>query len=276
MTTPEATGGPGGSAARVPVLGGLLARARRPAVTPGHGAVAGPRVADATETATPLTVPGGDDATTPLPGDLVPAPPAVTTASGRSLTPVDDPAPVIEVRRRDAVDVEASTPPRAALVPHPEPVPVPVVLARPAPSLPPVDRPAPASPLVTPRGAEPLPELSEHRSTRASTTDTAPSQIAAMTQRGSREPVRPAVDRDSSPVARVDPSPPLAAAVPVDAPVHPAAAPSLPVQRVDAAPPVSIGEIHVHVAAPAGATPDPLALLAPYADGITARRAGAR
>jgi len=46
-------------------------------------------------------------------------------------------------------------------------------------------------------------------------------------------------------------------------------------RRPDAeqAPPVSIGEIHVHVAAPPGPPPDPLAALAPYASGITARRA---
>jgi hypothetical protein len=41
-------------------------------------------------------------------------------------------------------------------------------------------------------------------------------------------------------------------------------------------PPVAIGEIHVHVAAPPAAGADPLALLAPYALGLTARRDGAR
>lgn len=40
-------------------------------------------------------------------------------------------------------------------------------------------------------------------------------------------------------------------------------------------PPVTIGEIHVHVAEPAPAGADPLALLAPYARGLTARRDGA-
>jgi hypothetical protein len=40
-------------------------------------------------------------------------------------------------------------------------------------------------------------------------------------------------------------------------------------------PPVTIGEIHVHVSEPGGG-PDPLALLAPYARGLTARRDGAR
>lgn len=40
-------------------------------------------------------------------------------------------------------------------------------------------------------------------------------------------------------------------------------------------PPVTIGEIHVHVAEPPSAAADPLALLAPYARGLTARRDGA-
>ncbi|MCW3819211.1 hypothetical protein ONA91_32695 [Micromonospora sp. DR5-3] len=37
-------------------------------------------------------------------------------------------------------------------------------------------------------------------------------------------------------------------------------------------PPVTIGEIHVHQAAPVQAPPDPLSLLSPYAGGLTARR----
>jgi hypothetical protein len=41
-------------------------------------------------------------------------------------------------------------------------------------------------------------------------------------------------------------------------------------------PPVSIGEIHVHVAESAPAAADPLALLAPYSQGLTARRGGPR
>jgi hypothetical protein len=52
--------------------------------------------------------------------------------------------------------------------------------------------------------------------------------------------------------------------------------------RGDEHPPVAIGEIHVHVSEPAGARAadptgsDPLALLAPYAQGLTARRDGVR
>jgi hypothetical protein len=65
----------------------------------------------------------------------------------------------------------------------------------------------------------------------------------------------------------------------VPAPTVPAlAAPAPPASPRDgtAHPPVTIGEIHVHVAEPAPAGADPLALLAPYARGLTARRDGAR
>jgi hypothetical protein len=41
-------------------------------------------------------------------------------------------------------------------------------------------------------------------------------------------------------------------------------------------PPVSIGEIHVHVTAPAEPPADPMALLAPYTHGLTARREALR
>jgi hypothetical protein len=41
-------------------------------------------------------------------------------------------------------------------------------------------------------------------------------------------------------------------------------------------PPVSIGEIHVHMAEPAPAAADPLTLLKPYGQGLTARRGGIR
>lgn len=45
-----------------------------------------------------------------------------------------------------------------------------------------------------------------------------------------------------------------------------------PSRAPDPTPPVSIGEIHVHVENPPASSPDPLALLAPYAKGLTARR----
>ena len=184
--------------------------------------------------------------------------------------PVDASAPVVEARRRDAVDDESSTPRPPTLVPHPEPAPAPA-RARPAPSLPRAQQPAP-SPAATQPGGKPVHEPIEHRPTQPST----PRQIDAITERGSREPARPAPNRDRSRVTGVDPSSPMATSVSLEAPVQPTAVLTPPVPRVDAAPSVSIGEIHVHVAAPAGPNPDPLALLAPYADGITARRAGAR
>ena len=55
----------------------------------------------------------------------------------------------------------------------------------------------------------------------------------------------------------------------------PAAPSGRPGPDQPAHPPVQIGEIHVHVAAPASAGPDALALLAPWSGGLTARRAGA-
>jgi hypothetical protein len=45
-------------------------------------------------------------------------------------------------------------------------------------------------------------------------------------------------------------------------------------EPVNHVPPVTIGEIHVHVAGPAETAADPLAMLAPYTGGLTARRAG--
>lgn len=85
---------------------------------------------------------------------------------------------------------------------------------------------------------------------------------------------RPSID--PSAVATVvtavaTPPPPLAALAPdprVQQPRQPGA------ER--AHPPVSIGEIHVHVAEPAPAAADPLALLTLYGQGLTARRGGNR
>ena len=69
----------------------------------------------------------------------------------------------------------------------------------------------------------------------------------------------------------------LAIPPPQAVPQPPATPESLAVSRaVPAQPPVTIGEIHVHVAEPAPASADPLALLAPYARGLTARPDGAR
>jgi hypothetical protein len=69
----------------------------------------------------------------------------------------------------------------------------------------------------------------------------------------------------------------VAATPPPPAPA-PAADPHVQRQpRAESAhPPVSIGEIHVHVAEPAPAAADPLALLTPYGHGLTARRGGIR
>jgi hypothetical protein len=82
---------------------------------------------------------------------------------------------------------------------------------------------------------------------------------------------------EPAPSVRAEPVPagPALAAPPADT------AAGIPAPREGARPapghpPVAIGEIHVHVAAPPAAGTDPLALLAPYALGLTARRDGAR
>ena len=91
-------------------------------------------------------------------------------------------------------------------------------------------------------------------------------------------PARSAAAPDPGIVPSAVPSPPEPATVIAQTPeraprvtVEPPAA----MRAVPAHPPVTIGEIHVHVTEPAGAAADPLALLAPYARGLTARRDGA-
>ena len=272
MTAHDATRAPVGSDARVAGLGGLLARARRPAVTPGR-AVLGPSVVDAAGSPAPLAVDGVDQAPIRASLQLAPAPTLATTPPRRNPMPVDAPAPAVEARRRDAVDDESSTPRPPTLVGHPEPAPAP---APAPPFLPRAERAVPPSPVAPQHGTEPLHEPIEHPSTEPSTIGTALGQVETMTQRGGRAPARPVPDHESPRVAGADPSPPMATSMSLEVPEQPTPFSMPPVQHADAAPPVSIGEIHVHVAAPAGPTPDPLALLAPYADGITSRRAGAR
>jgi hypothetical protein len=78
--------------------------------------------------------------------------------------------------------------------------------------------------------------------------------------------VGPAGPRPAGPVTAEPPTPERSPALP-GPPAGTRAAPGHP--------PVTIGEIHVHVAEPPSAAADPLALLAPYARGLTARRDGA-
>jgi hypothetical protein len=79
--------------------------------------------------------------------------------------------------------------------------------------------------------------------------------------------VRPDAPPQPEPPTVGTPTPKQIPAV-AHAPAGPRAAP--------AHPPVTIGEIHVHVTEPAAAAADPFSLLAPYAQGLTARRDGAR
>jgi len=89
---------------------------------------------------------------------------------------------------------------------------------------------------------------------------------ARSVKRSDTGPVRPAAALPPEPATAKPPAPEHSAAVPGPR-TDPRAAP--------AHPPVTIGEIHVHVAEPPAAAADPLALLAPYARGLTARRDGA-
>ena len=89
-----------------------------------------------------------------------------------------------------------------------------------------------------------------------------------------RRSVRPSID--PSAVATVitavaTPPPPVAAPAP-----DPRGQQARQPRAEPAHPPVSIGEIHVHVAESAPAAADPLALLTPYGQGLTARRGGIR
>jgi hypothetical protein len=98
--------------------------------------------------------------------------------------------------------------------------------------------------------------------------------VSALTVRVAREPV-------GTPIAPVlsDPTDPVATVTPTETPAPPMdrepeahVAAAHPASVSEPLPPVTIGEIHVHVAAPAEAPPDPLALLAPWANGLTSRR----
>lgn len=97
----------------------------------------------------------------------------------------------------------------------------------------------------------------------------------------------PLVDRarrPAPPVSAADPSKQPTATSPATGPVTmtsggPERAPAVPAppdspRAVPVHPPVTIGEIHVHVTEPAPPGADPLALLAPYTRGLTARRDG--
>jgi len=73
-------------------------------------------------------------------------------------------------------------------------------------------------------------------------------------------------------VTAVATPPPPAAALAAEPRVQQARQP----RAEPAHPPVSIGEIHVHVTESGPAAADPLALLTPYGQGLTARRGGTR
>lgn len=98
--------------------------------------------------------------------------------------------------------------------------------------------------------------------------------LATLTERATRESVEVPVELvvfESTVPSAVNTLTEIAAR-PTDREPTDVVAAVRPVPVVDNTPPVAIGEINVHVAAPAEAKLDPLALLAPWANGLTARR----
>ena len=105
--------------------------------------------------------------------------------------------------------------------------------------------------------------------------------LSAAPPVGAASPVAnpyPLADQTHQPASSAAQPAPAEAAPPAAVPDRAPSSPEAPFRaRAEPAhPPVTIGEIHVHVAEPAPSTADPLALLAPYRQGLTARRGGAR
>ena len=124
---------------------------------------------------------------------------------------------------------------------------------------------APADPEVPGRASRERPGVLTHATGPDVLVERAGRPARSATKPGARAG-RPVVSRPPEPIA-AEPSAPER---------PPASSGSLTGQRAAPAhPPVTIGEIHVHVAEPPSAAADPLALLAPYAGGLTARRDGA-
>lgn len=92
-----------------------------------------------------------------------------------------------------------------------------------------------------------------------------------------RRPARSAASPDTGavrPAAPPQPEPPTVG-TPTPEQFPAVARRSADPRAAPAHPPVTIGEIHVHVTEPAAVAADPFSLLAPYAQGLTARRGGA-
>ncbi|MFL0240011.1 hypothetical protein [Mycobacterium sp. SMC-17] len=111
-------------------------------------------------------------------------------------------------------------------------------------------------------------------------TPPAPTDIPAathFTRRSIREPVAPEAPPEPIAATRAHASTDAASLSTAAQPEQPQRIPDAPTTgpstAPDVSPPVSIGEIHVHVTAPSDSAADPMTLLEPYANGLTARRA---
>jgi len=198
------------------------------------------RAAGSRETGSPSA---GSPPPVPSTGTTVPAAPLAPARATGSASPGPPPAPVTPAARR----VDTSEPPR-----HDVP-------RIPAPQAPVADRD------VQGRAGREEPVAA----TRA--TDANP--LVGRARRPGRSVKRP----DEDAIGSVAPRPPEPVTVEPPAPERSPARPRPPTgpQAAPTHPPVTIGEIHVHVAEPPSAAADPLALLAPYARGLTARGDGA-
>jgi hypothetical protein len=145
----------------------------------------------------------------------------------------------------------------------------------------PAPEPIPAKPLTS-RAHRPAAEPGEPADRIHELTGTLEQAIAtlpALLERARRAPSEPALP-SPKPDAQQPAESPMPAQVTAERAERagPQPAPAAPPDR-PAVPPVTIGEIHIHEAVPAAPPADPLALLAPYGGGLTARRstsAGAR
>jgi hypothetical protein len=268
----------GGASSSGGAVSGLLARSQRPAVVPGRMPFAHALPSIEERVRETVAEPVAVNPPQPTHVDVRVAQPVSTMADSPSAVPPrrDDSGPseatvVRSLRAPAPVEVEPATAPttRVALeAAEPEPT---LIHARTdAP-----DKPAPATrpfPAIAPRLVDAAPH--QARGAEELLQANPLPLLATLTERATREPVEASVelvvlDRTEPSAANTSTE---IAGQPTDREPTNVVAAARPVPVVDRTPPVTIGEIHVHVAAPAEAGPDPLALLAPWANGLTARR----
>lgn len=184
-----------------------------------------------------------------------------------------DAAPARETTKRPVAEPVKSSEP-APQPPVRQPLPA---IRPPAPPVPAVAVPVPPPAAIQPAAPIRDEAVITARAVRPVTDEPAEGaelkELSALLERARRVVSEPPDD------VTAPPAPPQPAGLPITAAAEP---PQAPVRAAPAPqplpPPVSIGEIHIYEASRPAAPADPLALLAPYAGGLTARRspAGAR